>query len=423
MEVDTNPPVYTQEAHRLPRKLRSPGTPPVSQRVLVDLCESDDLVCGIENVQKDSSVNKDLPTCSQGDYERENIVVSEDVPVTVCDSPVNRGHYKSYSLRKKEEVVRYAGLHGVRQTSRTFKIPKSTIATWKTMTFTGDQVNKQGHRSKLGRPLTYGQDVEDRILAHVLEQRELQNPVTIEDLCIKARELVTTEHHSFKASRSWATKFMARNDLALWSKTSMAQRLPADLEDKIDSFGDFLRRQREHDEFEDAMIINMDETPVYFDIVPGKTIDNKGRKSIRVRTTGSDKRHLTVVLAVSAAGDVLPPMVVFKGIRDIKVPHPPGWIVCVQRKGWMDEQLMLRWVSEILVPHTKKDRALLVLDSFTAHKTDAVKKAMRKVNVVPAVIPGGCTSKLQPLDVSINKPFKVFYNYSTLLCLLVFIFW
>lgn len=77
-------------------------------------------------------------------------------------------------------------------------MPKSTFATWKT--FDGDQVNKQGHRSKLGRPLAYGQDVEDRILSHVLEQRELQNPVTVKNLCIKARELVTTEKHSFKAS-------------------------------------------------------------------------------------------------------------------------------------------------------------------------------------------------------------------------------
>lgn len=57
----------------------------------------------------------------------------------------------------------------------------------------------------------------------------------------------------------------------------MAQRLPADLDDNIDSVGDFLRLQSADDKFEDAMIINMDETPVYFDIVPGKTIDTKGR--------------------------------------------------------------------------------------------------------------------------------------------------
>jgi 5-formaminoimidazole-4-carboxamide-1-beta-D-ribofuranosyl 5'-monophosphate synthetase len=67
---------------------------------------------------------------------------------------------------------------------------------------------------------------------------------------------------------------------------------------------------------------------------------------------------------------------------------------------------MLQWIEEIYIKHTKKDRSLLVIDSFRAHLTDAVKKELRKKNVVQAVIPGGCTSKLQPLDVSINKPFK-----------------
>ena len=30
----------------------------------------------------------------------------------------------------------------------------------------------------------------------------------------------------------------------------------------------------------------MDETPVYFDMVPGKTIHKKGAKTIKIRTTG-----------------------------------------------------------------------------------------------------------------------------------------
>jgi len=35
-----------------------------------------------------------------------------------------------------------------------------------------------------------------------------------------------------------------------------------------------------------------------------------------------------------------------------------------------------------------------------------VKKDFKRVGAKLAVIPGGCTSKLQPLDVSVNKPFK-----------------
>lgn len=46
------------------------------------------------------------------------------------------------------------------------------------------------------------------------------------------------------------------------------------------------------------------------------------------------------------------------------------------------------------------------MDSFRAHKTDSVKKELRKANADTAMIPGGCTSVLQPLDVSVNKVFK-----------------
>ena len=49
----------------------------------------------------------------------------------------------------------------------------------------------------------------------------------------------------------------------------------------------------------------MDETPMYFDLVPGQTVKKKGVKSVKIHTTGADKKHLTLVLAVSAAGDVL----------------------------------------------------------------------------------------------------------------------
>ena len=51
-------------------------------------------------------------------------------------------------------------------------------------------------------------------------------------------------------------------------------------------------------------------------------------------------------------------------------------------------------------------RSLLVFDSFEAHVTDTVKASFKRENTELAVIPGGLTSLLQPLDVSLNKPFK-----------------
>ena len=51
-------------------------------------------------------------------------------------------------------------------------------------------------------------------------------------------------------------------------------------------------------------------------------------------------------------------------------------------------------------------KALLILDSFRAHTTEGIKDVFDEVETVTPVIPGGCTSKLQPLDVSVNKPFK-----------------
>ena len=41
-----------------------------------------------------------------------------------------------------------------------------------------------------------------------------------------------------------------------------------------------------------------------------------------------------------------------------------------------------------------------------SHKTPAVLEKLRLHHITPSLIPGGCTSLVQPLDVSVNKPFK-----------------
>ncbi len=99
-------------------------------------------------------------------------------------------------------------------------------------------------------------------------------------------------------------------------------------------------------------------------------------------------------------------MIIFKGKRQLKLTHPESIVVRVQQKAWMDESLMLEWIDICLRSYTGRRPSLLVLDSFRGHITKDVTSLMKKHNIIPAVIPGGCTSLLQPLDVSINKPMK-----------------
>ncbi len=186
-----------------------------------------------------------------------------------------------------------------------------------------------------------------------------------------------------------------------------------------------------------AFIGNMDETPVYFDLVPNKVVDRVGVRSCIVRTTGAEKRHITVALTVTANGEMLPPFIIFKGKRQprlqvcdavtqqywflfelltiFSMQVPEGVIVRVQQKAWMDKKLMLVYLKEIWKPYIDRiaeevgltdTASLLVLDSFRGHTAGAVQEALKEMSTKAPIFPWGCTSKVQPLDVCVNKPFK-----------------
>ena len=84
-----------------------------------------------------------------------------------------------------------------------------------------------------------------------------------------------------------------------------------------------------------------------------------------------------------------------------------GIHVRAQAKGWMDESLVKDWLNSVWskVGGLLRERNLLVWNSFRAHLSD-VKRALKNSRTDVAVIPGGMTSLVQPLDVGVNKPFK-----------------
>ena len=100
--------------------------------------------------------------------------------------------------------------------------------------------------------------------------------------------------------------------LLLRQKTTLAQRLPEDYEEKIVQFHRFVINLRKEHNYPLHVIANMDKTPMTFDMPLNRTIHNTGEKIIKIRTTRNEKNRVTVVLTCAGDGSKLRPMVIFK---------------------------------------------------------------------------------------------------------------
>lgn len=197
-----------------------------------------------------------------------------------------------YSRGQKDKIAYYVRHHGIRATARHYSVHHRNVQRW--MSESLEKIKNPGkrqHRKGQGRKMSYSQELEDKLVAWILEKREeAYIAASTQMIHLKALSLIRPVNPQFKASDGWLRKFMTRNNLVLRARTNMGQTLPKDLEEKIAAFRQQIRHVRDNSDFPYALIANMDETPIYLDIVPSKTVDRKGKKSIQVRTTNSEKK-------------------------------------------------------------------------------------------------------------------------------------
>ena len=168
------------------------------------------------------------------------------------------------------------------------------------------------HQVGGGRALTYDEHIEKEIVVWIQTQRECQLSVSRHSIRRYLLALTKVNYPDFKASDGWLANFMKRNNFSLRSRTSLSQKLPADLEVRLAVFYQHLSQLRiEHELDEDCLLQNMDEVPLVFDTVPWRMVHARGENDVRVTTTGGEK-CFTAVLTVMAAGQYLPTMCVFK---------------------------------------------------------------------------------------------------------------
>ena len=79
-----------------------------------------------------------------------------------------------------------------------------------------------------------------------------------------------------------------------------------------------------------------------------------------------------------------------------------------QSKAWCDERAILKWYDPIWKPYIADydGESGLLPDNYKVHTLVSLIERMSNGKARRFLIPGSCTSVLQPCEVGINKPLK-----------------
>ena len=102
---------------------------------------------------------------------------------------------------------------------------------------------------------------------------------------------------------------------------------------------------------------------------------DKIKKEKAFKGTGPRQEWVTSLKCVSAAGQAIPPLVVFKGaafnsryLPSSVLDLVKGWRWTTSNTGWSNDTLALEWITHVFEPVTAtSDRQLLIANGHGSH--------------------------------------------------------
>jgi len=200
---------------------------------------------------------------------------------------------------------------------------------------------------------------------------------------------------SNKAKFCLTYRFLQKYNFVLRKASHIGQPLSLDYENKITVFlKDLISKWRELkiDKNNLYLLINTDETPVFFDTPFDTTLDIKGKKEIKIQTSSYEKERLSVVLSWAANGERLPPLIIFKGILGKRIEKDLSknelvktkrlYAFC-QQNAWCTCDICKIWIKEIYLKYQNKikSKCLLFLNWAPSHKNEDIITFMYNNNV------------------------------------------
>lgn len=245
-------------------------------------------------------------------------------------------------------------------------------------------------------------DVDECVLQWFRKCRDTNLPISGPLIQEKATEFAAKlGKPNFRASNGWLQNFKRRNEVGFKKITGES----ADVDDNVctewtEKLSDLTRGYTPED------IFNADETGLYYQCLPDKTLAFKGDSCHGGKNS---KNRVKLLLGANQTGTIkLKPLLIgksknprcFKGVQSFPMDYTSN------PKSWMKSEIFANWLTNVDKEMIKKKKKILMfIDNCTAHGDVPKLK-----NVKVEFLPPNTTSKLQPLDQGVIKNFKVLYR-------------
>lgn len=206
-----------------------------------------------------------------------------------------------YTIEEKLSIINQAKSESLHSLSNKYGIDRKTIRDWIKLE---DTLKKQNdiHKFRIaggGAKNDLCEEKEIELVQWILQNRKLDLPITTSVVISYLLKLEPKfKEKTNNALKIWCFRFLKKNNFVLRRASHIGQPLPSDYMNKITIFlKDIIDKRKilKIDNNNLQLIINVDETLIFFDAPFESTIDQKGVKQVNIKTSGYEKERISVI--------------------------------------------------------------------------------------------------------------------------------
>jgi hypothetical protein len=222
---------------------------------------------------------------------------------------------------------------------------------------------------------------------------------------------------------SWLRRFRTRHPeiSGVWSRQIDRKRFENATFDTIKPWFDAVADIMTEHQYPPKHVYNMDESGFAVGTTQSSRVLVNTRSKGNWKVKNGRSEWITAIECVNAAGEAIPPFLIFKAKHLYSGWVPPGlkepWRFSVSNSGWTSDSHGFRWISEVFDPSTTPEdplqRRLLIMDGHSSHMTARLIEFCMNSTIDLMILPPHCSHILQPLDLTIFGPLKAALSKET----------